>query len=255
MNITAFRNILKKYDKIYAPDEIDRMIADVRPNFRIFKTWKIADGVVSKIKYFDVPAAFDIETSSFYYNGEKCACMYEWTLGIFGAVMIGRTWDEFISVMKKIVEILDLHREKRVVIYVHNLAYEFQFIRKWFEWETIFAIDTRKPIYALTTSGIEFRCSYLLTGYNLETVAKNLKTIQLRKRVGDLDYSLIRHSRTPLSDLEIGYCVDDVKIVMADIAERIVASGNITKIPLTKTGYVRQYCRGRCFGEYDGTKA
>ena len=244
-----FRNILNNYDTIYTPDEIEQMIAAVRTNFRIRKTWKITDGDIRKIKYFDVPAAFDIETSSFYYNGEKCACMYEWTLGIYGAVMIGRTWDELVTTINALVKILNLHVDKRFVVYVHNLAYEFQFIRKWLEWDTIFAIDTRKPIYALTTSGIEFRCSYLLTGYNLETVAKNLKTIQLRKRTGDLDYSLMRHSRTPLTDLEIGYCVDDVKIVMADIAERIIASGNITKIPLTKTGYVRQYCRARCFGD------
>lgn len=245
--LTGFQDFLTKSNRIYLPGEIEEMIATVRPNFRFSRS--------RKIRYFNVPSAYDIETSSFYRlvenskRMEKCAVMYEWTFGLYGLVMIGRTWEEFINVINTLSQILDLNDEKRLIIGVHNLAYEFQFMRKWLEWEKVFAIETRKPIYALTVNGIEFRCTYLLTGYKLETVAKNLQTYELKKRVGDLDYSKLRLTITPLTDEETDYCVDDVKIVMADLAERIETAGGIARLPLTKTGYVRNYCRKACFGE------
>ena len=59
---------------------------------------------------------------------------------------------------------------------------------------------------------------------------------KIEKKVGDLDYSLLRHSNTHLTDTELGYCINDVKVVMAYIQEKIEHDGNIAKIPLTKTG-------------------
>lgn len=52
----------------------------------------------NKIKYYNIPCAFDIETSSFYEDGEKRNIMYVWQLGINNNyVVIGRTWPEFIK--------------------------------------------------------------------------------------------------------------------------------------------------------------
>lgn len=235
----TFQNFLG-LNKIYNPNDIE-YIADVAMNNERLRSKK-------KVLYFDTPCAFDIETTSFIsYNGEKTAIMYEWTLGLNGLVIIGRTWEQFLKCIEKLIECLNISLSKRLVIYVHNLAYEFQFIRKRFEWDKVFAIDNRKPVYATTIDGIEFRCSYLLSGYALAKLAQNLTTIKIEKLVGDLDYSLIRHSETPLTIKEKGYCVNDVKIVMAYIYERIQLDGGITRIPLTKTGYVRQYCRRECF--------
>ena len=47
--------------------------------------------------------SFDIETTSTYYNGNKVAFMYEWTLDIFDCAIIGRTWFEFMDVINAIV--------------------------------------------------------------------------------------------------------------------------------------------------------
>lgn len=208
--------------------------------------------VVTKkgIRYYNIPASFDIETSSFlvHSNGqdEKASMMYEWTLGINGFVTIGRTWDEYIDILDEITRILALDSNRRLVLYVHNLAFEFQFFRKIFEWDKVFSLDERKPVYAIS-GGIEYRCSYKLSGYRLEKVGENLQKYKVEKLVGDLDYSKVRHSTTPLTEKELGYCVNDVLVVMAYIQEKIESDGDITKIPLTKTGYVRNFCRNNCF--------
>lgn len=223
----------------YTPGEIARM-CDVHVEDKIVKTNK-------KIEYFNIPCSFDIETTSFYEDGEKRAIMYEWTLGINGGCMIGRTWEEFHECMNYISKRYKLSSKRIMIFYVQNFAYEFQFIRKHFEWEKVFSLDTRNPVYALSSLGIEFRCSYVLSGYSLDKMGKNLLKYKCLKKTGDLDYELKRHSETPLTKDEIGYCLNDVKVVMAYIQERIEEDGDITLIPLTKTGYVRKYCRKICF--------
>ena len=202
------------------------------------------------VKVCNLPFSFDIETTSVERenNGktEKLASMYIWQFGINGFIIIGRNWWEFIELIKAISNALQLNENKRIIVYVHNLAFEFQFIRKMFDWINVFSIEERRPLYALSVDGIEFRCSYLLSGYNLATVAKNLVKYRCKKLVGDLDYNLKRHSNTPLTDSEIMYCVNDVKIVMLYIKEYIENVRNIHSIPLTKTGGVRKFCRKQC---------
>lgn len=233
----------------YSPHKIDEMF-DI-----------VADAVKGKLVkgrghyYFNVPCSFDIETSSFYRNGEKQACMYIWQFGIDGKCIIGRTWDEFTKFIDDLSAYIGLSFEQRLIVYVHNLAYEFQWIQHLFKWQKVFCLDNRKPIYALTESGIEFRCSYLLSGYSLAKLGENLHTYKVHKMVGDLDYSKIRTPLTPLTDKELQYCINDVLVVMAYIQECIDSEDDITKIPLTKTGYVRRYCRKRCLNEKGGYKS
>lgn len=209
----------------------------------------------NRIEYFNIPASFDIETTSFIAskdeNGEpvKAATMYIWQLGLNGTVIYGRTWDEFDKVINELVDYLELSSKRHLLIYVHNLGYEFQFIRKRFEWDKVFAIKQRRPVYAIC-GGIEFRCSLFLSNYSLEYIGKNLlHKYPVEKLVGNLDYSKIRHSKTPLTDEELAYCINDVKVVMSYIQEKIEMDGDISRIPLTNTGYVRNYCRKECFYE------
>lgn len=174
--------------------------------------------------------------------------MYMWSFACGDRVCVGRTWEEFDMLYKAIIRIFETTVKRfRVIVYIHNLQYEFQFIRKRLNWEKIFAVDNRKPLYALTQDGVEFRCSYLLSGCNLDTVAKNLQRHTIKKLVGNLDYSRIRHAGTPLTAEELAYSENDVLIVTAYIQEQIENCGNINRIPLTKTGFVRNYCRNYCF--------
>lgn len=248
--ITTFRNFLSLND-VYHYNDIPAILKKVRPYFRFSHKNK-------RLKYFNVPCGFDIETTSFSSQLEKGedyrAIMYEWTFGIFGVILIGRTWEEFEWMINELAKELNLNNEKRLLVYVHNLSFEFQWMRLHFNWEKVFAIDNRKPIYALTDKGIEFRCSYLLSGYSLENLAKNLTEYDLNKKTGDLNYNLTRHSATPLTEKEITYCVFDVKIVMAYIQTEIEKNHGIAYIPLTKTGYVRRFVKNECFKNPDYRK-
>lgn len=204
----------------------------------------------NKIKYINIPAAFDIETSSFY-NPDKAACMYIWMMGLNNDYVIyGRTWHEWLQAVYVIAGELQLGADKKLIIFVHNLSYEFNWIRKYFNWERVFAIEKRKPLECYAECGIVFRCSYLLSGESLEQVGNK---ISVQKKVGQLDYKLIRHSNTPLTDEELEYCIYDVIVVMEYIKQQIeLNGGRITKIPLTKTGYVRNYCRKECLPSNSG---
>lgn len=210
-----------------------------RPNF---------DWVYShKIHYLNIPMSFDIETTSFKDGLAKKAIMYIWTLNVNGETFIGRTWKQFVDLLEIISEEFELNKfNRRCLIYVHNLEYEFQFMRKWLDWHDIFADDKRSPLYCSTTNGIEFRCSYRLSGYSLAKLSDELTDYKTPKMVGDLDYSLLRHSETPLTDTELKYCTQDTKVVVCYVQEEIERNGDIAHIPYTKTGYVRRYCMESC---------
>lgn len=198
-------------------------------------------------KISNVASVFDMEASSFYnHNNEKQCCMYAWVFGLNGRCIKGRYWHEFTWVINSLVNAYNLSPKNRLIIYVHNLSYEFQWIKGLFKWEKVFSLDNRKPCYAITKNGIEFRCSYILSGYSLEILGENLTKYKVSKKVGDLDYSLLRHSQTPLTEKEWGYILNDGLVVMAYIQEEIERLGSIKDIPLTKTGYVRNLCKEKC---------
>lgn len=201
-------------------------------------------------KHYTLNAAisFDIETSSIISeHSEKIAFMYAWAFDIDDKTILGRTWQEFTDMLQVISNYLGLNEHKKIICYIHNLAFEFAFLAPLFNWTKVFATDPRKPLYAECDLGIEFRCSYRLTGYALEKIGEQVGI----EKTKDLDYDLIRHFATPLSYLEKQYIAHDVKIVSECIRQKIKEENGIIHIPLTKTGYVRRLFRVRCLhGKY-----
>ena len=206
--------------------------------------FKFATKKHEKLRYLNYPFSFDIETSSFYIKDEKRACMYIWMFNVNGTVVYGRTWSEFEWFIDELRRRLNLSFHKRIIVYVHNLSYEFQFLVSHVNWTEVFARKKRHPIKGLANNCIEFKCSYFLSGLSLEKVAENLTSVKIEKQIGKLDYRKMRHCETPMSQDELKYCEYDVKILHYFILEEMEKNDNdITKIPLTKTGYVRRYCR------------
>lgn len=196
-------------------------------------------------KYLNLPISLDLETTSTVNSmGEKIAFMYCWQINENGTFIMGRTWMEFAQWYVDFIQRYNITPKRKAIIWVHNLGFDFQFFRKLFEWEQVFALRERKIVYGRTKQGVEFRCSYILTNKPLANLADE---VGLKKMAGDLDYSLIRHYNTPLTQKEIGYCREDVHILTEYIRKQINIEGGITKIPLTATGYVRREVKKRCF--------
>ena len=204
--------------------------------------------------YYDAIAAFDIESTSYVYNGEKTAWMYEWTFGINGYITYGRTWEQFLDCLSILKEHIQLKENRRFAIYVHNFSFEFQFLRKLFRWTDTFSTKAHVPIRCVTQEGWEFRCSYQVAGLRLQglnvrddhvlTSMPNLPPQYVMHKTHDLDYSLVRHQLTPLSAEELNYCFLDVRVLMYYLKDK--ANDNqdhVAMIPLTRTGYVRRDVR------------
>lgn len=79
------------------------------------------------VRYYNIECGFDIEVSSFYDDENKVGLMYLWGLGIKDKITYGRTWEEFFNLLDIISYILDTNNT-RLIIFVQNLSYEFQFI-------------------------------------------------------------------------------------------------------------------------------
>lgn len=236
----------------YTVDTIDEML-DKALKYVEYRTKKSGRG--DRPQVLNLPCAFDTETTSMKIDGKKYAWVYCWIYGINGLVVIARSPEERDRIMAKIAKRLDLGQNRCIPFYVHNLGYDFQFERSRMEITDYFARKKSAPMYVQTVDGFQFRDSLCLTGYKLSTTAENLTEFpEIKKMIGDLNYEKIRHYKTKLSNEEMQYCINDVLVVMCDIYTRMKDEGwNISKIPMTKTGYVRRVVREAClYGRIPG---
>ena len=189
------------------------------------------------------PMTFDIETSKIPTDdeGHYQAFMYIWQVCIEGNVVFGRRWEELQEFMERVVNAYKLSEEERVVVYVHNLSFEFQFIQDYFKFTDVFAMASRSILTA-KTAHLEFRCSYKLSNMSLAKFIENTPNTLHYKGVDDLDYATVRTPDTELTEIEYGYCFNDVKGLYECVME-LLKEDNIATIPLTSTGYVRRDCR------------
>ena len=189
------------------------------------------------------PMTFDIETSKIPKDndGHYEAFMYVWQICIEGNVVFGRRWEELQDFMERVVNAYKLSENERVVVYVHNLSFEFQFIQDFFKFVDVFAMASRSILTA-KTAHLEFRCSYKLSNMSLAKFIENTPNTVHYKGVDDLDYATVRTPDTELTEIEYGYCFNDVKGLYECVME-LLKEDNIATIPLTSTGYVRRDCR------------
>lgn len=213
--------------------------------------------ICGKRKKFDNNVyAFDIETTSYLIlDGKqvsasdylsltskeqkraiKCATMYIWQFSINDVVYYGRTWDELKLFLKR----LDTTIPERKFVFVHNLSFEFQFLKSQFHFEEVTARKSHKTMTALMRDyNILFKCSYIMSNCALKYLP-DLFNLPVAKMVGDLDYSLIRTSETELTDEEMKYCENDCLVVYYYILEELKTYVYVNKIPTTSTGKVRK---------------
>ena len=189
-----------------------------------------------KRTYAPVRVSYDIETTNYRDNGAKKTVVYVHAFCVDGVVSRFRTWKEADAFFAKLAEDHGAGGNHYVVVHVHNLPFEFGFLKSRIEWEDVFAIADRRRVVRARGNGLEFRCTLALTNKALSGVGKE---VGVDKMLGDLDYDLMRHHETPLTDEEIGYIDNDVLILDALIKQRLLRD-TLATIPMTKTGYVRR---------------
>ena len=236
------------------------------------KFWKEYQGHKVDIKgkrkkYDNTIYTFDIETSSYLIlnnkqlnaldyadlskkDQEDClfmSNMYIWMFGINDQIYYGRTWEELKIFMLRIESWATDYKK---YVFVHNLAFEFQFMRNVFKMKNVFARKSRKPIkFELEDFNFEFRCSYMMTNCSLEKLPK-IYQLNVKKLVGNLDYTKIRNSKTELSEKELAYCENDCLVVYEYIKKELETYETLKNLPLTSTGHVRKELKEKIDKDY-----
>ena len=215
---------------------------------------KLMDSKDSKkrgINYIGIPCAFDIETTNIYEKDENgkpkkeprpYAFMYHWQFCFVDQVVFGRRWEDFQKLLKALEVNLNLSSKNRLVVWVHNLPFEWQFMRDFIEYEDGFFRDDRAPLRVYTKGGIEFRCSYALSNMSLQKFCENEVGVIHYKLVDTYDYEKIRTPLTPMTTEELAYCYNDVRGLCECIESRL-KDDTLATIPMTSTGYVRRELR------------
>lgn len=190
--------------------------------------------------YKDLYCAFDIETTNI--KTMKQAVMYIWQFQIEDFTIIGRTWSEFEYFIDKVLDQLGAYR---LLVYCHNLSFEFQFLKGVFPFDNddVFATDRRKVVKAVLYDSIEFRCSYYLTNLSLAEFTKKMNVENKLSGI-EFDYSKERYSWSELTERELEYCIVDVRSLVKALRVFFdIEHDNFYSIPLTSTGFVRRDVR------------
>ena len=220
-----------------------------------------------RYKFDNTIYTFDIETTSYlildgeqipaieYLNlpknkQDRCifqSQMYIWMFGINEKIYYGRTWDE----LKEFLIRIDFFTNNCIkYVYVHNLPFEFQFLRNSFDFKNVFARKSRKPImFSLVDYNFRFRCSLSMSNCSLEKLA-DVYNLPIKKLSGNLDYYKIRNSKTILNEKELSYCENDCLVVYEYIKKELLIYGNLKNIPLTSTGHVRKELKEKIQANY-----
>lgn len=203
--------------------------------------------------YKDLICAFDIETSLINTTALSAglsgvedygyqSVMYIWQFQAGSEITIyGRYWDEFMSLMFDISEAL---KDERILIFVHNLAYEFQFLRdqkllgSYINEESVFCVKPRTPAkFTCLDDKIEFRCSYLQTNLPLTEFTKQMQVKHQKLSGEEFNYSKLRYSWSHLTDRELEYCFNDVIGLVEAMEKRCAMNNdNLYTLPLPVQG-------------------
>lgn len=204
--------------------------------------------------WYNYPCSFDTETTTldaherWNNSDEPIGFTYLYQFNLFGRVFFFRHYHEVIAFLDYVEDAFNT-LQNHLVIYVHNLSYEFQFIKDWIgvDSESVFAVEKRKVIKFKDKRGIEYRDSYKLTNMSLEKLAQDYATVY-KKEKEIMDYSVYRDPYTELDYNTIKYSVLDV-LSLTDALQGFMQANNfhIWDAIYTSTGIVRTDVRKHMF--------
>ncbi len=176
---------------------------------------------------------FDIETTA--YHEKELSFCYIWQCCINGDILIGRTLQSARTLFDNLCKYLD--DKTRILCFIHNLSYEFHFLRELIPFDDVFSISKRHPLVARYRN-IEFRCSYLLTNQSLKDF---LDEMNIEHQKTDMDYKVMRYPWTFIDADDAIYCINDVLGLYEGVKEKLRRENDtLYTLPLTSTGYTRR---------------
>lgn len=184
-------------------------------------------------------AAFDTETSTITMDGNQIAFMYVWQMAVENEAFYGRTWSEFKRCLQKMKNEMHLAVDYKLIVYVHNLKYDFGFYKKEINLDgnDFVARSRRTVLKHIMDDCFEVRDSAVYTEEPLEHMGEEIGIPKMK----GYDYSRIRHALTPLTNDELEYCEHDVLILTKYFrleAEKLNCS--IYKLALTATQKIKR---------------
>lgn len=188
-----------------------------------------------KVRYKDLVCAFDIETTAL---DRDRSFLYIWQAQLGQWTVTGRSWKEFLRMLHRLAR--DLAEDEYIVFYVHNLSYEFQYLRGIYDFrpDEVFCTDSRRILKCDMLGHFELRCSYLHTNMSLDLF---LRKMGVEHKKTTMDYSIRRYPWTKLTDQDLEYCLNDVRGLVEALRIEMLHDGDtLYTIPLTSTGYVRR---------------
>lgn len=196
--------------------------------------------IISAIKYLDLSKEEQTEV-------EFRSCMYIWMFSINDEVYYGRNWDEF----KEFLIRLEFYNANKKIVFIHNLAFEFQYLKSVFRFKNVVARKKHKLMKCeFEDFNIELRCSYMMTNCALKLLPK-VFMLPVEKKVGDLDYTLLRTPATTLTTKELEYCEYDCLVIYYYIRRELETYERVDKIPITSTGKVRRELKELVSNDWD----
>lgn len=208
-----------------------------------------------------IPIAFDIETTSIYDENNKAnsnGYCYIWQLMFGECIITGRYIEDVQLCLDLLLDMLylklDITKGLILIIWDHNLSFEFQFLKRVlnFDEERTFMTDRRECL-KMKYRNYEFRDSMRMTNSSLAKLAKDYCDTQ--KLVGDIDYEIPRSPKTKLTEKELAYCYNDV-ITLAEY-HTFIYNNFISvekKIPMTATAMVRHFVKKNYLIDKDNYK-
>lgn len=198
-------------------------------------------------KYCEQFISLDTETSHNHDKDNLQGWIYQWAYKFNGDIITGRKPSELALSLKKLCDDVGATNENKLICYVHNLSYDFQYLKHYLvatlgDCKRFLAINTHR-ILSVEFEQIIFKCSYILSNRSLDKWAKDLGCVH-KKRIGLVDYSIIRTQQDELTDNDWIYQIEDIEVLEECIIKQLELYGDtISTIPLTSTGYVRRTAR------------
>lgn len=204
-------------------------------------------GKSKKERFADCVMMLDTETSKKSKEHGKANHVVAFTLSIRSAgknicTLWGRKPSEAVQCIDKIIKHINADN---FIIYVHNLAYDYMFLRKFFfsEWglpEKALNTKSHYPIVIEWDNGVILKDSLILAQKSLEKWAKDLN-VEHKKAVGSWDYDKLRGQNENYTTEELHYIENDTLAGVECIDTlRKQLHHHIYSMPYTATGIVRE---------------